>query len=79
MKTMTCNQLGGACDMEFRAETFDEIARMSQDHGQAMFDKNDIPHLEAMQKMAQLMQDPAAMQDWMDEKEREFNSLPENN
>ena len=26
MKTMTCNQLGGACNQTFSAETFDEIA-----------------------------------------------------
>ena len=26
MKTMTCKQLGGACDLEFQAETFEEIA-----------------------------------------------------
>ena len=23
MKTMTCNQLGGACDKEFHADTFE--------------------------------------------------------
>ncbi|MFT6972682.1 MAG: putative small metal-binding protein, partial [Roseivirga sp.] len=25
MKTMTCKQLGGACDHEFRANSFEEI------------------------------------------------------
>ena len=28
MKTMTCKQLGGACDQEFTAKTFEEIAEM---------------------------------------------------
>ena len=27
MKAMTCKQLGGACDKEFTADTFDEIAK----------------------------------------------------
>ena len=30
MKTMTCRQLGGACDKEFRANTFEEIAEQSK-------------------------------------------------
>jgi hypothetical protein len=33
MKTMSCKQLGGACDKLFSADTFDEIAMMSQNHG----------------------------------------------
>ena len=39
MKAMTCKQLGGACDVEFKAETFDEIAQLSQQHGNEMFQK----------------------------------------
>jgi len=27
MKTMTCNQLGGACDLEFHANSFEEIKK----------------------------------------------------
>ena len=36
MKTMTCNQLGGACNLEFRASTFEEMAGLSQQHGMEM-------------------------------------------
>ncbi|MFS4468741.1 hypothetical protein [Maribacter sp. 2210JD10-5] len=39
MKTMTCKQLGGACDQEFRAYTFEEIAELSKNHGMEMFPK----------------------------------------
>jgi predicted small metal-binding protein len=39
MKKMTCSQLGGACDLEFTAETFDEMKKLSQEHGMAMFQK----------------------------------------
>ncbi len=76
MKTMTCKQLAGACDLEFHAETFDDIAKLSQQHGMEMFQKGDAPHLEAQQKMMQLMSDPTAMQKWMDEKRAEFDALP---
>ena len=39
MKTMNCGQLGGACDKEFHANTFEEIAEMSKRHGMEMFQK----------------------------------------
>lgn len=75
MKTMTCKQLGGACDLEFHAETFEEIAKQSQQHGKEMFEQQDEAHIQAMQEMRTLMQDPEAMQQWMDEKRKEFEGL----
>lgn len=77
MKTMSCKQLGGACDKEFRANSFDEIADMSRQHGTEMFQKNDEAHLEAMNKMKELMQKPEAMSDWFDGKRKEFEALSE--
>lgn len=76
MKTMTCNQLGGACDLEFHAETFEEIAEMSKKHGMEMFGKGDGPHLDAMHKMKALMTSPDAMKKWMDQKRKDFDELP---
>ncbi len=72
---MTCNQLGGACELEFTAETFDEIAEMSKKHGMEMFQKGDQAHLEAMSKMRNLMQDPKAMQNWFEQKRAAFEAL----
>jgi hypothetical protein len=77
MKTMTCNQLGGACDLEFQANTFEEIAEMSKQHGMEMFQKGDKAHLEAMQKMQALMQSPEVMNEWFDNKRKAFEALPE--
>ena len=77
MKSMTCKQLGGACDLEFRANTFDEMAALSQKHGMEMHQKQDAAHLEAMQAMGELMKTPGAMKNWQDSKRREFNELPE--
>lgn len=79
MKTMTCKQLAGACDKEFHAETFEEMAQMSQQHGTEMFQKNDEDHMKAMEAMKEMMQDPKAMQEWMDSKKKEFDALPESN
>ena len=78
MKTMTCKQLGGACDLKFQANTFEEIAEMSKAHGSEMFQKNDPEHMKAMGEMQELMQNPSAMQEWFDDKRKEFEALPEN-
>lgn len=77
MKTMTCKQLGGACDKEFHANTFEEIAEMSKKHGMEMFQTNDEPHLKAMYEMQKLMKSPDAMNQWFEEKRNEFNALPD--
>jgi hypothetical protein len=79
MKTMTCNQLGGACDKEFKAETFEEMAEQSKQHGMEMYQQNDEAHLKAMEQMNELMVDPEAMKKWMEDKQREFDALPEDN
>jgi predicted small metal-binding protein len=77
MKTMTCRELGGPCDLEFHANTFEEIARMSQQHGKEMFQSGDPAHLEAMNKMKALMSSEDAMARWMESKRREFDARPD--
>ncbi len=77
MKTMTCKQLGGACDKEFRAETFEELVNISKQHGMEMFAQQDSAHLEAIQKVQMLMMNPEAMQKFFEEKKAEFEALPE--
>ena len=75
MKTMTCKQLGGACDKTFSADTFDEIVTMSKRHGMEMFEKNDKSHLDAMEEISVLMQDQSKMHEWFNKKKEEFNAL----
>ena len=48
MKAMTCKQLGGACELEFRASTFEEMAELSKKHAMEMHQQNDVAHLKAM-------------------------------
>jgi len=74
---MTCKQLGGACDKQFQADSFDEIAEMSKLHGMEMFQKQDAEHLEAMQKIMALMNQTGAMDEWFAAKRKEFNALDE--
>lgn len=77
MKTMTCKQLGGACDFEFAANTFEEIADLSKKHGMEMFQEGDEQHLKAMNEMKELMQSPDSMNEWFENKRKEFDALPE--
>ncbi|MGR3812420.1 DUF1059 domain-containing protein [Jiulongibacter sp. NS-SX5] len=77
MKSMTCKQLGGACDEVFEAQTFEEMAELSKKHGMEMFKAGDQPHLRAMQAMQKLMQKPEDMNAWFEEKRKEFEALPE--
>ena len=77
MKTMTCKQLGGACDNEFHAKSFEEMADLSKKHGMEMFQKGDHAHLSAMNEMRELMKTPDAMKDWFENKRKEFEALPE--
>ena len=77
MKTMTCKQLGGACDKEFHANTFEEIAEMSKKHGMEMFQMGDEEHLKAMNEMQELMNSPESMKEWFENRRSDFNELPE--
>ena len=74
---MNCKQLGGACDKEFHANSFEEIAEISKQHSMEMFQKNDEAHLKVMNEMQDLMQKPEAMKGWFENKKKEFDKLPE--
>lgn len=76
MKTMTCKELGGACDLKFHANSFEEIAEMSKNHGREMFQKGEEAHLKAMNEMKSLMKNPQGMQEWFESKKKQFEALP---
>ena len=77
MKTMTCKQLSGACDKEFHAKTFEEMAELSKNHGMEMYQKGDEEHIRVMKEMMELTKDSRAMKKCMDDMRREFDALPE--
>ena len=77
MKSMTCKQPGDYCEKKFSANTFDEVAKLSQVHEKEMFQINDQSHISVMTKMSKLMQNTDAMNQWFDAKKLEFNALEE--
>lgn len=78
MKTMTCKQLGGACDHPLSANTFDEMAMLVSKHAREKVQQGDAAHIEAMNAMRAAMTSPEAANAWMNEKRRAFEALPEN-
>jgi hypothetical protein len=74
MKSMTCNQLGGACDLVFTGDHFEDIAGQSQQHGKEMFGASDGPHMAAMGKMMEIMKS-GEMDSWMEARRKEFEVL----
>jgi hypothetical protein len=77
MKTMTCKKLGGACDVEFHAKTFEEMAEVSKRHAHEMYKKSDKAHMKAMKEMMELMKDSSAMKKWFEGKRKEFDKIPD--
>jgi predicted small metal-binding protein len=79
MKKISCRELGGACDLEFTGDSFEEVGKQSQEHAIKMFQQKDELHLEAAEKMKALMSSPLAMENWMNEKKEYFLNLPDEN
>ena len=77
MKTMTCKQMGGACDETFSAEPFEEMAELSKAHGMEMFQKQDAAHLAIMSEMKSIMEKAGGMEEYIANKRREFDAAPE--
>ena len=77
MKSIKCKDLGGACDLEFRANTFEEVAELSKQHGVEVYQQQDAAHLKAMSAMQELMKTPEDMQKWFESKKNMFETLPD--
>ncbi len=74
---MTCKELGGACDKAFQANTFEEMAELSKQHGMEMWKANDVEHISVMKEMMELSKNPDALVGFMEEKRKAFDALPE--
>ena len=77
MKTMTCMQLYGPCDMLIHGETSEEMIENSQKHGMEMAAKGDAAHIKIMEEMRQHMNDPEAVKQWMEKFQNDFAAQPE--
>ena len=75
MKTMTCKQMGGPCDVAFTADTPDEMIQLGSAHVTEMADK-DSEHKKAAEMMAAAQTNPALAQEWDKKFQADFAALP---
>ena len=77
MKTMTCRQLGGACDLELRGETADEVIKAQDRHLRDAVAGGDIAHEPALRDMKGRWKHPIKGMGWYKNTKKEFAELPE--
>ncbi|MEG3755082.1 hypothetical protein V5290_11005 [Psychromonas arctica] len=77
MKTMTCRQLGGACEQSYQGDTLQDLLEQNKLHMVEMMMQQDEQHIEASRKVKALMQDIEASKVWYANKQKLFNELPE--
>jgi predicted small metal-binding protein len=77
MKTMTCRQLGGPCDLELRGESADEIIKAQDRHLNEVVAGGDAAHQDAMKAMKGRWKHPIAGMGWYTKVKKDFAALPE--
>jgi predicted small metal-binding protein len=77
MKTMTCEQLGGACQLGLRGESADEVIKAQDRHLREVVESGDAAHEEALGAMKSRWRNPIKGLGWYRATKREFASLPD--
>jgi hypothetical protein len=77
MKTMTCRQLGGSCDLPLKGNTADEIIKAQGRHLKEMVAGGDETHSSALKKMKGRWMHPISGMGWYKDTKRQFAALPE--
>ena len=77
MKTMTCSQLGGPCDLALRADTADEIIKAQDKHLKETVAGGDHTHEPALQEMKGRWKHPVSGMRWYKKAKADFATLPE--
>ena len=75
MKTMTCSQLGGACEKELRGETADEVIKKQDAHLNEMVEAGDTAHAPALQEMKSRWKHPLSGMKWYKQVKADFAEL----
>jgi hypothetical protein len=77
MKTMTCKQLGGPCDVPLRGNTADEVIKLQDAHLHETVRDGDETHASALQDMKGRWKHPIAGMGWYRTAKRDFAAQPE--
>jgi len=77
MKTMTCKQLGGPCDLAHQGESADDVIQQQDEHLKAMTAAGDEAHAPAAKDMKGRWRKPISGLKWYNAVKRDFAALPE--
>lgn len=77
MKTMTCKELGGACDLPHRGDTADEVIKAQDKHLREVVAGGDDLHEDALKAMKARWRHPISGMGWYKDTKRKFAELPD--
>lgn len=77
MKTMTCRQLGGPCDLELRGESADDVIKTQDRHLKYAVKSGDTSHEQAHREMKGRWKRPKQSIGWYRATKHAFAQLPE--
>src|SRR3954447_10109462 len=76
MKTMTCEQLGGPCDLALRADSADEEIKLQDQHLKDAVANGDDSHADALKDMKGRWKRPVSGMKWYKATKRESAAPP---
>ena len=74
-KTMTCRQLGGACDLAHRGEDANEVIKAQDQHLKEVVAAGDRDHEPALEAMKGRWKRPVSGLKWYRQVQRDFAAL----
>lgn len=77
MKTMTCRQLGGPCDLAHQGKSANEVIKAQDAHLKETVAAGDEAHRDALAEMQGRWKNPLAGMGWYRKAKRDFAALPE--
>ena len=77
MKTMTCRDLGGPCDLAHRGESSDDVITAQDQHLKDAEQAGDATHQEARDAMKSRWRHPKKAMDWYGSAKKQFAELPD--
>jgi hypothetical protein len=78
MKTMTCQQLGGPCELALTGQDANEVIKAQDQHLKDAVAAGDQTHASALKDMQGRWKHPIAGMGWYKKAKRDFAELPEN-
>ena len=77
MKTMTCQQLGGPCELPHHGTTADEVIKAQDQHLKEVVAKGDTTHEKALKEMKGRWKNPIKGMGWYKKAKADFAVLLE--